>query len=506
MHKLNTIYYILVVVMLAMLPMTGAAQSNSTPSSKPTRTRVDKNKQNQSKEEKKNDKKDDKKDNNKKEDKKTEPAKPKQEVKQEAKPVKTEPAKPKAEETKTEPGKAEPVKADPPKPKPNPAETRNYDGIDVSKYQESIDWETIKKNPKVQYVYIKATEGCNHTDHRYEENIRNARKHGVKVGSYHFLTNKSSAVAQFENFRMTARKDEQDLIPFIDVEVCDKWTSQQLRDSLKVFADLVEDYYGVKPLIYTSENFFNHHLGKAFAEYPLFIAKYSNNQPNSNGVKWIIWQFSDRGRIAGIKGNVDLSCFNKGCSINDLLYKPGKAKPRGGNVNSSVDRKDKPAQVNMGTEQKPKEKPAPSKREQQEAKKKAEKEAKAKERSKKLQEEEAKKKAEAERKKAQEKARLEAAQKAKQDAEAKKAKEQKAKQDAEAQKAKQQQTKKQAAQTAKQQKAQKQAAQKQQQASKQASNIKTNKSPKLTESQRNDSIRAAQQQGRKINKSSADND
>lgn len=491
MHKTNTIYNIIIIIILALLPIAGLAQSNATPSNKPTRTRVDKETQNKAKEGKKNEKKDEKKDN-KKDENKNEAVKPKQE----AKPVK-EPSKTQVQEVKAQPVKTEEAKPEPPKPKP--AETRNYDGIDVSKYQETINWEAIKNNPKIQYVYIKATEGCNHTDHRYQENIRNARKHGVKVGSYHFLTCKSSAVAQFENFRMTVRKDEQDLIPFIDVEVCDKWTSQQLRDSLKVFADLCEDFYGVKPLIYTSENFFNKHLGRAFADYPLFIAKYSNNQPNINGVNWIIWQFSDNGHIAGIKGRVDLSCFNKGCSINDLLYKPGKAKPRGGNVKNSVDRKDKPAQVNMGTEQKPKEKPAPSKREQQEAKKKAEKEAKAKERSKKLQEQEAKKKAEADRK-AQQKAQE---QKAKQEAEAKKAQEQKAKQEAEAQKAKQQQqNKKQAAQKAKQQKAQRA----KQQASKQATDIKTNKSPKLTESQRNDSIRAARQQGRKINKSSADND
>ncbi len=386
---------------------------------------------------------------------------------------------------------AKPAPAKPKKQMYNPDKVQ-FDGIDISKHQGSIDWGQLKSFSKIKYVYIKATEGSDYVDPRYKENIHNARKHGFKVGSYHFLSTKSSATTQFHNFVRTANREEQDLIPIIDIEVTGRWTSQQLRDSVKVFADLLEDYYGCKPMIYTSEKFFTKHLGRAFSEYPLFIAKYNTTQPNI-GYRWLLWQFSDCGvfkpAVKGNNGEVDLSRFNKGCGINDILYNPSKHKPKS-SVYDAVDRKDKPASVNL-TEQKTKEAPKMSKKQQEEAQKQAEKEKKAKERNKKLAEQDAKKKAE-EAKKAKEKEERLKKEKARQqarEAAAKKEAEEKAKRKAAAQKAREEKAKKQAANKA----------------NKPASLLHTSSS-KLSQSQRNDSIRASKYKGRKTNKSSADND
>ncbi|MBQ9556594.1 MAG: hypothetical protein IJV05_10255 [Muribaculaceae bacterium] len=404
-------------------------------------------------------------------------------------------------------------------PKPKVRTTINpdnvqYDGIDISKHQGAINWEELKRYSKIKFVYIKATEGSDYTDPRYRENIHNARKHGFKVGSYHFLSTKSSVVRQFQNFITVAKREEQDLLPIIDVERLSPWTSQQLRDSLKVFADLLEDHYGCKPLIYTSEKFFTKNLGRAFADYPLFIAKYNTVQPNIGGYRWILWQFADNGlfksAVRGNYGEVDLSRFNKGCSINDILYHPSKHKPKGTSVREAVDHKEKPSSVTMGTEQKPKEAPKPTKRQQEEAKKQAEKDRKAKEREKKLSEQEKKKKEEADKKareKAEQQKKAAARQKARDDA-AKKAAEEKEK----AKKAAEEKAKKQAEEKAKRKASAQQA--RQQKAQRQASGNKTSKSAsllgtsgsKLSQSQKNDSIRNARNQGRKTNKSSADND
>ena len=406
----------------------------------------------------------------------------------------------------------------------NPQEVQ-FDGIDVSKHQGDINWEELKKNPKVKFVYIKATEGSDYIDPRYKQNIKDARHHGFKVGSYHFLTNKSSATSQFINFAKTANRDEQDLIPIIDVEVCKQWSSQQLRDSLKVFADLLEDYYGCKPMIYTSEKFFTKNLGRAFADYPLFIAKYNTAQPNV-GYKWILWQFSDCGlfrkAVKGNNGEVDMSRFNKGCSINDIIYKPAKGKPKI-SVKDAVDKnKEKPATINL-TEQEKKVKETQktsAKQQKEEEQKKAEKAKRASEREKRLAEEEAKKKAkesaEAE-KKAKSKAEQEKREKERQQA----AKEQKEKKEAEAkakqrkaaeqkaqaeQKAKEEADakakRKAAAQKAKQEKTQRNANSKQNK----TSNLLGSSSTSMSKALQGDSIRNAQYKGRKINKSSADND
>lgn len=375
-----------------------------------------------------------------------------------------------------------------------------YDGIDVSSYQKDIDWATTAKDPNIKFVYVKATEGATYTSRHYVQNMRNARKHGVKVGSYHFLRTGSRIRDQFENFIRAAKKQEQDLIPLIDVEVRNGWTNQQLRDSVKAFADLLEDYYGCKPMIYTSSSFFNNLLGIAFADYPLFIARYATTEPQINGAKWILWQFSEKGRIQGIDHHVDLCRFNKGCSLKDILYKPGASKRRH-SVTQDVDRKDKPERVSVGEEQQVKETPKMSKRQERELKRKEEKERKARERAEQMAKDEAKKQAEAD-KRAKEKA-------AKQAAADKRAKEKAAKQaeaDKRAKQEKEAKAKAAAERKAKAAKAKAEAKAQKQQQNKAKQTVQQQQKTNLMTTQRNDSVRAAKQKGRKINKSSADND
>ena len=197
-----------------------------------------------------------------------------------------------------------------------------YDGIDVSNYQKDIKWEATASDRNIKYVYIKATEGATHKQHRYRYNLENARKHGVKVGSYHFMRTGTSIQSQFNNFISIVKREEQDLIPLLDVETREGWTIKQLQDSVLKFARLLEQHFGCKPMIYCNSSYFNNYLGSVFADYPLFIARYSKSEPQLYyGAKWILWQFSDRGRIDGIDALVDLSRFNRGCSIKDIAYK-----------------------------------------------------------------------------------------------------------------------------------------------------------------------------------------
>ena len=389
-----------------------------------------------------------------------------------------------------------------------------YDGIDVSSYQKDIDWRATARDKKIKFVYVKATEGATYTSRHYTYNMENARKHGIKVGSYHFLRTGSRIKDQFENFKRSAKKSDQDLIPLIDVETRQGWTAQQLRDSVKMFADLVEEYYGCRPMIYTSSSFFNNLLGAAIADYPLFIARYATSEPQlSCGAKWTLWQFSEKGRISGIDHPVDLCRFNKGCSLSDILIKDNKLKGSKRKASDEVDKKERPGKVDTPE-------PAMSKKQEQEAKAKKEKERKAQERAKKLADEDAKAKAEKERK-AKEKAAKEKAAKekaAKEKAEKEKAakekaakekaakekaaKEKAAKEKAAKEKAAKEKAEKEKAEAAKKQMAKTATKSRSQQRQEQVRQQKQ----QLAASQHNDSIRKAQQKGKKTNKSSADND
>ena len=501
--------------MLLLLPMAGAATPQQA-INKPTRERVksnDKDKKNTDKkstskneDDKKNaaaPKKDDKKNAaaaaaSKKDDKK-DAATPKKDDKKDAATPKKDDKKDAAAANKdnkqaTTPDSANKAAAKSTKKsaKPVNTETTAFDGIDVSHHQGYINWAELRKNSRIQYVYIRATVGSDKIDRNYKENVRNARKHGFKIGSYHYMTTLSSVRGQFENFRKMVDKNEQDILPMIDIEDMGRWKKLQLRDSLMAFAQLIEDYYGCKPVIYTYENFYRDNLGVLFESYPLFIAKYSNVRPDiSTKAKWTMWQFSETGYFPAVKGNsglVDLSRFNDGASINDILYRPSKTKAKP-SVKSAVDHKEVPTSINA-TEQKTSGSSKQSSKQKTESKKS--KENKAKEEKKKKAQEDAAKKA----KEKEEHARKEAAKKEQQRAEqqrrererqeaAQKAAADKAKRKADAQKARQEKAKQKASNSG----------------NKSASMRGT-----LTQSQRNDSIRAAKQTGRKINKSSADND
>src|SRR5262249_22587958 len=64
-------------------------------------------------------------------------------------------------------------------------------GIDVSKYQEIIDWESVKamnvEDVHIEFAFIKATEGNGNVDHYFKRNWKKASEAGVTKGAYHFF-------------------------------------------------------------------------------------------------------------------------------------------------------------------------------------------------------------------------------------------------------------------------------------------------------------------------------
>ena len=201
-------------------------------------------------------------------------------------------------------------------------ESSDYDGIDVSSYQKDIDWDAVCNDKKIRFVYVKATEGATYTSPHFRYNIENARKHGLKVGSYHFLRTTSSLRSQFENFTRAVKPEEQDLVPLIDIEQRGNWTPKQIVDSLDVFIKMVSKHYNCRPMIYTMTSFYNKYLASHFKKYPLFIARYSESAPELNdGANYTLWQYTDQGTVKGIDHAVDMCRFAKDKRIADILLR-----------------------------------------------------------------------------------------------------------------------------------------------------------------------------------------
>lgn len=195
-------------------------------------------------------------------------------------------------------------------------------GIDLSHYQGEVFWEAIGDNSKMAYVYLKATEGGDRIDDKYEQNIELAHKYGLKVGSYHFFRPKTPLKLQLENFKAQCRHSQQDLIPMIDVETKQGLSNDAFRDSLMTFLTMVEKAYHQKPLVYTGTNFYNRYMSGLMNGYKLMIAQYSSNEPVLNdGNDYMLWQYTGKGHIDGIRGYVDKSRFMGRHGLREIRYR-----------------------------------------------------------------------------------------------------------------------------------------------------------------------------------------
>lgn len=195
-------------------------------------------------------------------------------------------------------------------------------GIDISHYQGKVFWDIIEDNTHLAYVYIKATEGGDRIDARYEDNLRTAHNHGLKVGSYHFYRPKTPQMTQMRNFATQCLPSEQDLVPMIDIETTAGLADSAFCDSLFIFLDLVEHHYKQKPLIYTGANFYDRHLLGKLNDYKIMIAQYTDYEPRLKDDRDItMWQYTGKGHINGIKGYVDKSRFMGKHSMREIKYR-----------------------------------------------------------------------------------------------------------------------------------------------------------------------------------------
>jgi len=186
-------------------------------------------------------------------------------------------------------------------------------GFDVSEYQGEIEWDkinTIEEEFPLNFVFIRATAGSDKMDTRYKENWKSAKEHYFVRGAYHYYRPNENSIAQADHFIRNVRLRKGDLPPVLDIE---KLPKNQSIDSLKVglrrWLKRVEKHYKVKPIIYSGQSYYTDFLKDEFKEYPLWIANY-NFFVERIQKDWLLWQFTEKAQIQGIKGMVDVNVFN----------------------------------------------------------------------------------------------------------------------------------------------------------------------------------------------------
>jgi lysozyme len=199
-----------------------------------------------------------------------------------------------------------------PKPRDYPVH-----GIDVSKFQGEIDWDAVA-NSGVKFAWIKATEGGDHADERFQANWTGAKAAGVARGAYHFVYWCRPPLEEMAWFEQNAPVEDDALPPVLDVEAtptsktCHRHLTQDgaIAD-MQVMLTEMERHYGKRPIIYTTVDFYEAILSDgAFMDYPIWVRSTKYHPAVRYGTRaWQFWQYQSDGQSPGINGNVDRDVF-----------------------------------------------------------------------------------------------------------------------------------------------------------------------------------------------------
>ena len=190
-------------------------------------------------------------------------------------------------------------------------------GIDVSKFQGDIDWNAVA-NSGVKFAWIKATEGGDNADARFQANWTGAKAAGVPHGAYHFVYWCRPPLEEMANFEQNAPVENDALPPVLDVEAtptsktCHRHLTQESAIAeMKVMLDEMERHYGKRPVIYTTVDFYQAILADgAFMDYPIWVRSTKYQPSVKYGPRpWHFWQYQSDGSIAGIQVHVDRDAF-----------------------------------------------------------------------------------------------------------------------------------------------------------------------------------------------------
>jgi GH25 family lysozyme M1 (1,4-beta-N-acetylmuramidase) len=193
-------------------------------------------------------------------------------------------------------------------------------GIDVSHYQGSINWSSVK-SAGIQFAYIKATEGTTYKDPNFNANYLNAYNANVIRGAYHFARpDLSTGAAQATYFAGNGgawSRDNLTLPGMLDLEGgCYGKTAAAMQSWILDFYNTYKSKTGRDVVIYTSASWWNSCTGGwsgMSARSPLFVAHWTTAASPTipTGFPyWTLWQYTDAGSVSGVSGSVDRDRFN----------------------------------------------------------------------------------------------------------------------------------------------------------------------------------------------------
>ena len=187
-------------------------------------------------------------------------------------------------------------------------------GIDVSVWDENIDWQAVKK-AGIQFAILRVGHGTTITDAKLARNVRGCRSAGIKFGVYYYSTARSVAQAKKEaNHALSVMKSvgitskTLDYPVFYDLEE----PSLAKTSNRKLFANMASTFLssvkksGYQVGVYANLNWWNNYLtDPSFNNYQRWVAQWRVSRCGYKGT-YKFWQTRDSGRVPGISGPVDM--------------------------------------------------------------------------------------------------------------------------------------------------------------------------------------------------------
>lgn len=198
--------------------------------------------------------------------------------------------------------------------------TDSYPGVDVSAYQGEIDWEKVKASG-IEFAIIRlgfrgyGKEGKLVEDDYAQENLKGATEAGLPIGAYFFSQALSIKEADEEiEYMLKILGDYELQMPIIlDWEIPTD-TARTANMDARTLTDIQNHYCavmkekGYEPMVY-----FNWHQSSTLLylseleDYPFWLALYRDRMTYPYKVE--MWQYTDKGRVPGIEGPVDLNIY-----------------------------------------------------------------------------------------------------------------------------------------------------------------------------------------------------
>ena len=184
-------------------------------------------------------------------------------------------------------------------------------GIDVSYHQGIIDWQKVK-NDGVTFAIIRAGYGKTQMDKKFIENICGANTSGIEVGIYWFIyaKNVSEAIENADRCHacISLYKGIIKHKVWADWEYDSDKRNPQTKAGrtaiVKAFCERLESH-GYDVGVYANPDYMKSKFDMSqLSKYPLWLAKYSSSKGSYNP---FMWQYSSKGNVSGIKGNVDMN-------------------------------------------------------------------------------------------------------------------------------------------------------------------------------------------------------